>query len=311
MALMQAVSKYMRRVPRAGSRSLCAAGLLLAAVLVAGCRPTTMVNSLSPSGHYAKEAGQPYGDDPRQQLDVYWPAATAEDAPVVVFFYGNGWREAARADFEFVASALTQAGIVVLIPDYRAHPQVTFPAFVEDGASAVRWTMDNIPGVSSGRRPLFVMGHSAGAQIAALLALDDRYLAAVADPRPLLAGFIGLSGPYDFLPLEPGYLEEVFPEETRSQSQPIEFVSASAPSTLLVHGTADRRVLPEHSRRLARELEEHGVPVTLRMYDNTGHVRVVVALAPPLQFIADTMQDAVDFILAHAHSSGAPVSTTN
>jgi acetyl esterase/lipase len=299
MPLVHLVSKFMRQVPRVGAQVLLAATLLLAAVLLAGCRPTSIVNTISPSGHYAKEAGQAYGHDPRQQLDVYWPAEAAEDAPVVVFFYGKGWREAARGDFEFVGSALTQAGIVVLIPDYRAHPQVTFPAFVEDGASALRWAMDNIAGVASGKRPLFLMGHSAGAQIAALLALDERYLAAVADPPPRLAGFIGLSGPYDFLPLESGSLEEVFPEETRPSSQPIEFVSASAPPTLLVHGTADRRVLPEHSRRLARGLEEHGVPVTLRMYDDTGHIRVVAALAPPLQFIADTMDDAVAFILAN------------
>jgi acetyl esterase/lipase len=272
--------------------------IMCAALLAAGCRPTTMVNVLSPSAHYTKDAGEAYGADPRQQLDVYWPLAAARNAPVVLFFYGNGWREASRADFEFVAAALTRAGIVVVIPDYRAHPQVTFPAFVEDGAAAVRWTLDNIPGVASGERGLFLMGHSAGAQIAALLALDERYLAGAVDPAPALAGFIGLSGPYDFLPLQPGYLEEVFPEDTRPLSQPIEFVSASAPPTLLVHGTADRRVLPEHSVRLARRLEEHGVPVTLRMYDNMGHVRVLAALAPPLQFSAGTLDDTVAFILA-------------
>jgi acetyl esterase/lipase len=279
-------------------RRLVTAGMVLAVALVSGCRPTTMINVLSPSAHYVKDAGHAYGDDPRQQLDAYWPAEPKPDAPVVVFFYGNGWRESARADFEFVASALSRAGIVVLIPDYRAYPQVSFPAFVEDGAAAVRWALDNIPGVTTGERRLFLMGHSAGAQIAALLALDGCYLAKVADPPPPLAGFIGLSGPYDFLPLEPGYLEEVFPEETRPLSQPIEFVSAHAPPTLLVHGTADRRVLPEHSVRLARKLESHDVPVTLKMYENAGHVRVVAALAPPLQFIADTLDDSIAFILA-------------
>jgi acetyl esterase/lipase len=282
------------------ARSIALAAILCGAMLAAGCRPVTMINVLSPSAHYTKEAGHAYGDDPRQQLDLYWPAAVTAEAPVVVFFYGNGWREASRADFEFVAAALTRSGIIAVIPDYRAHPQVTFPAFVEDGALVVRWAVDNIPGLATGERPLFLMGHSAGAQIAALLALDERYLAAVADPPPVLAGFIGLSGPYDFLPLEPGYLEQVFPEETRPLSQPIEFVSSRAPPTLLVHGTSDRRVLPEHSVRLATRLEEHGVPVTLRMYDNTGHIRVVAALAPPLQFIADTMGDSVAFILAVA-----------
>jgi len=272
--------------------------VLLAGVVTVGCGPTTAINALSPSGHYTEQAGQAYGDDPRQQLDLYRPTSVAADAPVVVFFYGNGWREAARADFEFVGSALAEDGIIVVVPDYRAYPEVSFPAFVEDGAAAVRWAMDNIDGVADGVRPLYLMGHSAGAHIAAMLSLDPQYLAAVADPPPPLAGFIGLSGPYDFLPLDEGYLQQVFPEDTRPQSQPIEFVSAAAPRTLLVHGTDDKRVLPEHSQRLAQRLEEEGVPVTLRLYDGTGHVRVVAALAPPLQFIADTLDDVVAFIRA-------------
>jgi acetyl esterase/lipase len=267
--------------------------VVVAAALVAGCRPVTVVNVLSPSTHYERLADNAYGSAPRQVVDVYRPVDEAADAPVVVFFYGRGWREAAKADFEFVAAALTRAGIVVLIPDYRAYPEVVFPAFVEDGAGAVAWAAENIPGVANGERRLFLMGHSAGAQIAALLAFDERYLGAAPPP---IAGFIGLSGPYDFLPLEPGYMEKVFPEDTRPLSQPIEFVSARAPRTLLIHGTSDRRVLPEHSQRLANRLEAEGVPVTLKFYDGTGHIRVVAALAPPLQFIADTMADAIAFI---------------
>ncbi|MFU8896553.1 MAG: alpha/beta hydrolase [Gammaproteobacteria bacterium] len=268
---------------------------LLAAALTTGCSATTLVNVLSPSGHYSHEAGLAYGDESRQRLDVYRPVEAAADAPVVIFFYGNGWRPAERADFEFVAAALTAAGIIVVIPDYRAYPEVSFPAFVEDGAQAVAWTAANIAGVADGRRGLFLMGHSAGAQIAALLAMDPRYLDGVA-PSPPVAGFIGLSGPYDFLPLEPGYMEEVFPAETRALSQPIEFVSAQAPPTLLIHGTGDRRVLPEHSRRLAAGLAAHDVPVTLKMYENSGHARVVAALAPPLQFIDATLADSIAFI---------------
>jgi len=276
----------------------------LAAMLVAGCGPTAAINLFSPSDHYTREAGKAYGSDPRQRLDLYRPREAADDAPVVVFFYGRGWREAERGAFEFVASALTDAGIVVVIPDYRAHPQVSFPAFVEDGARAVQWTAENVPGVADGRRELFLMGHSAGAHIAALLALDERYLGALAQPPPV-AGFIGLSGPYDFLPLDPGYMEEVFPEETRDLSQPIDFVSAQAPPTLLIHGTDDERVLPEHSRRLARKLRDHDVPVTLKMYQDSGHARVVAALAPPLQFIDDTLPDCIEFIEAdRAAASG-------
>lgn len=271
--------------------------VLLPAVL-AGCSPVTLVNAVSPSGHYEVQTGIAYGEERRQQLDRYRPLEAADDAPVIVFFYGNGWREAKRANFEFVASGLTEAGMEVLIPDYRGHPHAAFPAFVEDGARVVRWAQENVPGVASGERALFLAGHSAGAHIAAMLALDERYLRAVTDEPPVIAGFIGLSGPYDFLPLDPGYLEEVFPEATRGRSQPIDFVSAAAPPTLLVHGTDDGAALAEHSRRLAAKLETQGVPVTLRLYEGVAHVRVVAALAPPLQWIADTLDDVAEFVEA-------------
>lgn len=274
--------------------AMIAVAIAFAVALVTACRPVTAVNALSPSAHYERLADVAYGSEPRQRLDLYRPVDESADAPVVVFFYGKGWREASKADFEFVASSLTGAGIVVVIPDYRAYPEVVFPAFVEDGARVVEWAGRNLAGLAEGERPLFLMGHSAGAQIAALLALDPRYLDAVESPP--VEGFIGLSGPYDFLPLEPGYMEEVFPEDIRAASQPIEFVSARAPRTLLIHGTSDERVLPEHSERLAAALEAEGVPVTLKFYDGTGHTRVVAALAPPLQFIADTMADTIAFI---------------
>ena len=284
--------------PVHAARRAAAVIVACVAVLVAGCGPLAVVNVLSPSGHYTRVADQAYGEAPRQKLDLYRPSEASSyasgEAPVVVFFYGNGWRKASKNDFEFVAASLTEAGVVVVIPDYRAHPEVSFPTFVEDGAKAVAWATRNLDGVAEGERPLFLMGHSAGAQIAALLALDGQYLDAVESPP--LAGFIGLSGPYDFLPLEPGYMQEVFPEDTRPASQPINFVSADAPPTLLIHGTGDERVLPEHSERLAEALEAEGVPVTLRFYEDMGHARVVVALAPPLQFIADTMPDTIAFI---------------
>lgn len=281
---------------RAWWRGCLTVVIAAAAALSAACRPVSVVNALSPSAHYERFADIAYGGAPRQQLDLYRPASEAPDAPVVIFFYGNGWREASKADFEFVASSLTQAGFVVIIPDYRTYPEVTFPAFVEDGARAVAWAAHNIDGLADGARPLFVMGHSAGAQIAALLAFDEKYLAGPGGSAPPIAGFLGLSGPYDFLPLEPGYMAEVFPEDSRPQSQPIAFVSARAPRSLLIHGTSDERVLPEHSERLAAALESAGVAVTLKFYDGAGHARVVAALAPPLQFIADTMADCIAFI---------------
>jgi acetyl esterase/lipase len=107
---------------------------------------------------------------------------------------------------------------------------------------------------------------------------------------------IGLSGPYDFLPLQRGYLEEVFPPALRARSQPIRYVSSDAPATLLIHGNDDNTVRIANSRTLADVLTACGVQVELKTYDGVGHARVVAAIAPPLDFLGKTLQDTTAFI---------------
>lgn len=283
----------------AGSPGKRCASIAVVATLLAGCSPLTMLSAVSPSRHYEQFTDLRYGDEDRQYLDVYKPKSLPGDAPLVVYFYGGGWSDGDKAEFEFVASSLTRAGLVVAIPDYRLYPEVTFPTYVEDSAQAAAWIMSNAGRFGADSNRTYLMGHSAGAQIAALLALDDRYLEhAGADPEQI-AGLLGLSGPYDFLPLwEDNYLRQVFPEATREESQAIKFVSADAPPTLLIHGGDDDIVEPGNSERLAVKLREFSVPVTLKSYAGVGHGRVVVALAPPLDFIAATLDDCIDFIRA-------------
>ncbi|MEE4173101.1 MAG: alpha/beta hydrolase [Xanthomonadales bacterium] len=267
--------------------------VLLASSLLA-CSPLGTLNELSEGDHYTVENGLPYGAEPRQVLDVYEPRERTDNAPVVVFIYGGGWREGKKADYAFVGTSLTAAGFTVVIPDYRLFPEVRFPVFVEDGADAVAWVEREL--IADTERPLFLMGHSAGAHIAGLLALDPAYLQSAGVDPGRLAGWIGLSGPYDFLPIESGYLLDVFPGNSRAQSQPIRFVSGDAPPTLLVHGADDGVVEPGNSRRLANALEAAGVDVTLVEQEGRSHAATVAALAPPLEFVGDTRGVVVGFI---------------
>lgn len=282
---------------------------LLVSLLVGlvGCSPIDLVNTASRDSHYTKHGDIEYGRAARQQLDVYSPTAISDSAPVVVFYYGGGWKSGDRASYEFVASALTKAGMTVVIPDYRLFPDVVFPAFVEDSAEALAWTVRNISAFGGNADQLFVMGHSAGAHIAALLALDRRYLSDAGIDASIVRGMIGLSGPYDFLPLERGYLEDVFPEATRARSQPIRYVSSDAPATLLIHGDDDNTVRIANSTALADVLRACGVPVELKTYDGVGHARVVAAIAPPLDFLGGTLQDTTDFIQREARQRVAGV----
>jgi len=278
-------------------RAVLALTTMLPIVLVlSSCGGTALLNAVSANRHYVLSRDVSYGDEPRQTLDVYRAAEPLPEAPLVVFFYGGGWNSGSKKSYEFVASALGKAGYTVVIPDYRLYPQETFPAFVEDGAEAFAWIVSNAADYGADPGQIFLMGHSAGAHIAALLALDERYLQAAGTGPHSIRGLIGLSGPYDFLPLDAGYLEDVFPEPLREQSQPVNFVSDDAPPTLLIHGTEDRRVRIRNSESLTSALEAEGVPVELKRYEGVGHARVVAVMAPPLGFLGSTLEDCLAFM---------------
>ena len=264
-------------------------------LLLSGCSGLAMVDVLTPADGYTVEAGIAYGSDRRQRLDVYRPDPPVSDAPVVVFFYGGGWQSGDRARYRFVAQALTTRGLIVVVPDYRLYPQVLFPAFVEDGAAAVAWAAANL--TPTGEEPVLVMGHSAGAHIAAMLVTDTRYLEAQGVDPARLSGFVGLAGPYDFLPLDPGYMRTLFgPEERYPESQPVNFVSGDEPPILLIHGTGDTTVWPRNSIRFAQRLGDRGAQVDLKLYPDVGHGPVLGALAPRLRSLALTLDDVDAFI---------------
>src|ERR1700754_1905543 len=140
---------------------------LIASVLslLGGCSPATLLNATVPSRGYRRESDIAYGPLPRQKLDLYLPEAPRPDGKWVIFFYGGSWDSGAKGNYLFVAQALASRGVTTVIADYRLYPEVRFPAFVEDAARATRWAADRV-----GLSKLFVMGHSAGAHIALMLA---------------------------------------------------------------------------------------------------------------------------------------------
>lgn len=260
--------------------------------------PLGLLNALAPRGGFTERLEIGYGPGARHALDAYIPAAPLPGRPVVVFFYGGGWECGERGWYRFVAATLAARGVLVLVPDYRLFPEVRFPAFLADGAGAVGWAREHAAALGGDPARLFLMGHSAGAYIAAMLALQPNWLAA----RP--AGVIGLAGPYDFLPLHTDTLRAIFgPEDTLPATQPINFVTPKAPPMLLATGMRDGIVLARNSARLAARLRAAGVAVTERRYATVGHRTVLGALATPLRgparlLGAPVLRDCLDFIAA-------------
>ena len=252
---------------------------------LAACSPVMLVNAITPSSSFLKTADLAYvaGNNERHRLDVYQPSGAeyvGKLRPVIVFFYGGAWQQGSRSHYLFVAEALTQRGYVVVLPDYRVYPEVMYPDFLHDGASVVAWTRGNIERYGGDRSRLFLMGHSAGAHIAAMLALDPDYLAAQKVPADSIKGLIGLAGAYDFLPLtEPNVIALFSSEKNLAMTQPISYVQPravrSAPPTLLMHGDADTRVRPKNSINLARELRAAGAKVEFDLLPGIDHTSII------------------------------------
>lgn len=260
------------------SRSLRACVAALLALLATGCQSAFF-------GFVNRDSAQPdvtavYDPARGLSLDIYRPTGVAPGAPVVLFFYGGSWQMGTRAQYRFVGSRLAENGVVAIVADYRTWPTAGFPAFMEDAARAVRWTLDHAAEHGGDPQRIHVAGHSAGAQIAALIGTDARYLAAV-DARPQqLAGVIGLSGPYDFV--ISGKLEEIFgPRSQWPEAMAVRFVDGDEPPFLLIHGDRDRTVDVGNSRKLEFALRRAGVETRLLVLPGGNHFVTAAAFYDP------------------------------
>ncbi|MCE1238060.1 MAG: alpha/beta hydrolase [Hyphomicrobiales bacterium] len=241
--------------------------------------------------------GIPYGPDERHRLDVFAPDRRAA-GPIVLFLYGGAWTSGDRSTYEFVGTALAARGITTVIADYRLYPQVRFPGFVEDAARAYGWVDRHLARADGGLRPIFLMGHSAGAHIAALLAVDRHWLAAAAPQAAPPAGLVGLAGPYAFDPTTWDTTAAIFaPVADRAdRARPAHLVRRKGPPTLLLHGADDRTVGLFNTKDFADALTARGTTVRTIVYADIGHVGLVSALAKPFRWRADVLDDVVAFI---------------
>lgn len=272
--------------------------LAAAAALLSGCSALGVLDTLVPTDTYRLREGVAYGPHARHKLDVYQPLQSASPAPVVVFFYGGNWTRGERDGYRFVGEALAAQGVVTLVVDYRLSPEVRWQDILRDCAAATRWAFDNAAAAGGDPRRVFLMGHSAGGYNAAMLALDARWLAAQGLAPQQLAGWIGLAGPYDFLPISDPPSQVAFDwPRTPADSQPVNHVSARAPPALLVAAARDSVVNPQRSTvGLAGRLEAAGAPVRVRLFDGVSHPTVLGALARPLRALAPVLDEVLGFV---------------
>ena len=226
------------------------------AAILAACSPFGAINLLVSREGYSVRRDIAYGKDPRQKLDIYVPDGLKGPAPVLLFFYGGSWEMGSKNDYRAFGQSFATRGIVTVIADYRLYPHVKYPAFVEDGARALAFLHAHAGDYGGDPSHLFVSGHSAGAYNAVMLASDPKYIQAAGGDLTWISGVIGISGPYDFLPLTASDLIDIFHGPQNREAMPVNHIDGPRPPMLLLTGDADgygepRQWRPPLAARLA------------------------------------------------------------
>lgn len=271
---------------------------LLIVFFVTSCSPLAYIN-LQVSSKMEVARDLPYSTEERQILDVY-TRRDSDSKGVVIFVHGGYWDNGNKSDYPFLADSLTEQGFTTVVVNYRLVPTVTFPSYVEDVALAVKWTKDNITTYGGNAENIFLMGHSAGAHIAALVAFDERYLQNVGLSNKDLRGFIGFAGPYDFLPVAPDDVRSIAalgPVETYADTQPINFVDSADPPAFLAVSPTDTTVNPNNTLRFAEKIREVGGSVEEYSYDGVDHVTILGSLGRASRFLNEAvLEDLLEFL---------------
>jgi acetyl esterase/lipase len=241
---------------------------------------------------YAEPANQ------RQMLDVYSPR-TGKNLPVVVWIHGGGWQVGDKTEVDRKPLALTGAGLVFVAVNYRFVPKVPMDAIVRDIAKSVRWVHDHIGSRGGDPGRLFLMGHSAGAQLAALVCTDERFLKAEGLSLGILKGCVPVDGDTYDVPLQVataaarrkslgqpdpkmGHPEKFGPPDRQRDLSAVRHIASGKgiPPFLILH-VADHTDTTAQAHRLWSELREANVHAKIFGAAGTDHVGIDRNLGVP------------------------------
>lgn len=242
-----------------------------------------------------------YGADPAQAIEIFLPdtpaldpAITGRALPVILFIHGGGWVSGNPQDYRFIARRLAPHGYAVALAGYRLHPDARYPDMLHDAAAAFGWVADHAAQWGLDADRIVLMGHSAGAYNAVMVALDRRWQQGLKH-RPCAA--VGLAGPYDFLPLDDVATIATFGHvEDLRETQPVHHAHGAAPPILLIHGARDKRVKPRHSLALARALATAGARSETHVLDAIGHEGLIMRFARPFAQDRRPLARVLDFL---------------
>src|SRR5437588_4312826 len=236
----------------------------------------------------------PYAEpaDPRQKVDIYAPE-DAKNLPVVFWIHGGGWQTGDRTDVQVKPQAFVDKGFVFVSTGYRLLPNVDMGTIFRDIAKSIHWVHEHIAEYGGDPKRLLVMGHSAGAQLAALVCIDDRYLKAEGLSLDIVKGCVPVDGDtYDVpaiievaetrwrvhgLPRAKFGHREKFgndPDKHRDFSAVTHVARGKGIPPFLILHVAEHPDTRAQAQRLGNVLKDAGVPTTVFGARETTHGKI-------------------------------------
>jgi acetyl esterase/lipase len=274
---------------------------------------------LSPTESQDIKRDIPYADPARERqvLDVYSPP-DARNAPVIFWIHGGGWQTGDKTSVQLKPKVFTDKGFVLVSTNYRLLPNVEMVTIFRDVAKAIHWVHDHIAEHGGDPNRMFIMGHSAGAQLAALMCTDDRYLKAEGLSLAGIKGCVPVDGDtYDvpaiietgetrrrvhgLPPVKFGHREKFGNdlEKHRDYSAVTHVAKDKGIPPFLILFVADHPDTSAQAQRLGNVLKDAGVPVTLFGAKDTNHTKLNANLGLPddpatkalLEFVGNALKN--------------------
>jgi acetyl esterase/lipase len=254
------------------------------------------VVTVSDIAYYAEQPPDDYARS-RCKLDVVYPQGQT-NFPTLIWFHGGGLKDGDRRSGDPVARRFTAEGIAVVLVDYRLSPRATCPAYIDDAAAAVAWTIGNIGRYGGDPQQVFVSGHSAGGFLTAMVGLDGSYLGKHGITPSQLAGLIPVSGQ---MVTHSTIREERHVPATTPQIDalaPAYHAAKESPPCLCLVGDHDLPTRMEENVYCAAAFRAAGnEQFQCQVFQGRDHSTIISGILEPDDQVADTM---IRFVRTHS-----------
>lgn len=286
--------------------ALAIGGIALATQQAQALSALAIVNGITSSGGVGVSKDILYGDEPLQDLDIYYPkplaqamekqSAITKTYPMVVFVYGGSWENGSKEEYAFVGQSLAQAGYVTAVINYRKAPEHVYPDYVEDTAKAIAWSYKNAASFHADPQRLAVVGHSAGAFNAVAAIANEDFLAPYGVKPKDIRAVIGIAGPYSYDFRKFDSATAFAPDATPDEVMPDRHIKGEQPPYLFLTAEKDKLVYDTNTINMTKALKARGVMVENGEIKGASHATSIGAMAPPLRWVNDVRAQVVTYL---------------